>query len=71
MFVSYAEEVLGDSYSLPLVAGSVIDHEDWLMGAGFTVANPNTSVSCGCGQSFRVDADSCPTTPRAENTCLG
>ena len=35
-------------------AGSQIDYVDTLMGAGFTVNNPNAVAACGCGSSFRT-----------------
>ena len=34
--------------------GSEIDYLDTLMGAGFTVNNPNAVSGCGCGCSFRT-----------------
>ena len=34
--------------------GSEIDYLDTLMGAGFTVNNPNAVSGCGCGSSFRT-----------------
>ena len=43
-----------DSSSVPLIHGSSIDYVDTLMGAGFTVANPNAVSGCGCGSSFRT-----------------
>ena len=43
-----------DPVSAPLVAGSVIDYIDSLMGAGFTVENPNAVSSCACGSSFQT-----------------
>ena len=46
-----------DSNSVPLIQGSQIDYVDTLMGAGFTVNNPNAVSGCGCGSSFRTDAD--------------
>ena len=46
-----------DSNSVPLIAGSSIDYVDTLMGAGFTVANPNAVSGCGCGSSFRTAED--------------
>ena len=46
-----------DSNSVPLLAGSSIDYVDSLMGAGFTVANPNAASACGCGSSFRTEDD--------------
>jgi iron-sulfur cluster assembly protein len=46
-----------DNNSVPLIQGSEIDYVDTLMGAGFTVNNPNATSGCGCGSSFRTDAD--------------
>jgi iron-sulfur cluster assembly protein len=46
-----------DSSSVPLLVGSSIDYVDTLMGAGFTVANPNAVSGCGCGSSFRTADD--------------
>ncbi len=46
-----------DGQSIELIKGSEIDYVDTLMGAGFTVNNPNAVAACGCGSSFRT-ADS-------------
>ncbi|BCL83498.1 heme biosynthesis protein HemY [Ktedonobacteria bacterium brp13] len=43
-----------DDMSLGYVSGSEVDYVDSLMGAGFTVNNPNAVSSCGCGHSFRT-----------------
>ncbi len=43
-----------DDQSIPLILGSEIDYVDTLMGAGFTVNNPNAVAACGCGSSFRT-----------------
>jgi iron-sulfur cluster assembly accessory protein len=45
-----------DPQSTKLLAGSEIDYVDTLMGAGFTVNNPNAVSGCGCGSSFRTEA---------------
>ena len=45
-------EVLIDPSSMPYVKGCVVDFVDGLQGQGFSVTNPNSSGSCGCGQSF-------------------
>ena len=42
-----------DDFSAPYIRGSEIDYVDSLMGAGFTVLNPNAVSSCGCGHSFQ------------------
>ncbi|MBI2941427.1 MAG: iron-sulfur cluster insertion protein ErpA [Chloroflexi bacterium] len=44
--------VVVDDFSLNHIQGSEIDYVDGLMGAGFTVYNPNAVSSCGCGHSF-------------------
>ena len=46
-----------DANSVPLISGSQIDYVDTLMGAGFTVNNPNAVSGCGCGSSFRTADD--------------
>jgi len=46
--------VLVDPASLDLLAGSELDYSDALMGAHFTVRNPNAASACGCGTSFSV-----------------
>ena len=50
-------KVYVDPQSTQYIAGSEIDYLDTLMGAGFTVNNPNAVSACGCGSSFRT-ADS-------------
>ena len=47
-------KVYVDGRSLDLISGSEIDYVDTLMGAGFTVNNPNAVAACGCGSSFRT-----------------
>ena len=43
-----------DKQSTQYLTGSEIDYLDTLMGAGFTVNNPNAVSGCGCGSSFRT-----------------
>jgi iron-sulfur cluster assembly accessory protein len=57
-------KILVDEMSMGYIDGSEIDYVDSLMGAGFTVNNPNAVSSCGCGHSFKTasgggDARSC------------
>ena len=47
-------KVYVDQQSTQYIAGSEIDYLDTLMGAGFTVNNPNAVSACGCGSSFRT-----------------
>jgi iron-sulfur cluster assembly protein len=44
-----------DRNSTQYLQGSEIDYLDTLMGAGFTVNNPNAVSACGCGSSFRTE----------------
>lgn len=46
--------VLVDEMSIGYINGSEVDYVDSLMGAGFTVNNPNAVSSCGCGHSFKT-----------------
>lgn len=48
------ERVVVDSVSLPFLSGAVIDFTEELIGARFTIENPNASSSCGCGTSFSM-----------------
>ncbi len=50
-------KVYVDGSSVDLLKGSEIDYVDTLMGAGFTVNNPNAVAACGCGSSFRTADD--------------
>lgn len=43
-----------DEYSIDYLDGAEIDYVDGLMGAGFTVYNPNAVSTCGCGHSFQT-----------------
>ena len=52
---SGAARVLVDPSSLDLLAGAQLDYTDALMGAHFTVVNPNAVSACGCGTSFSVE----------------
>ena len=49
--------ILIDDFSAPYIQGSEIDYVDSLMGAGFTVHNPNAVHSCSCGHSFDTGDD--------------
>lgn len=50
-------KVYVDGQSVDLLKGAEIDYVDTLMGAGFTVNNPNAVAACGCGSSFRTADD--------------
>lgn len=48
------ENVVVDSVSLPFLENAVIDFTEELIGARFTIENPNATSSCGCGTSFSM-----------------
>lgn len=48
------QKVVVDSVSLPFLTGATIDFTQELIGARFTIENPNASSSCGCGTSFSM-----------------
>ncbi|WP_305970315.1 MULTISPECIES: HesB/IscA family protein [unclassified Mameliella] len=55
MIIAEGEErVIVDPVSLPFLSGAVIDFTDELIGARFTIENPNATSSCGCGTSFSM-----------------
>jgi iron-sulfur cluster assembly protein len=49
--------VFVDEFTANYVRGAQIDYVKGLMGAGFTVQNPNAKKSCACGQSFDTGAN--------------
>jgi iron-sulfur cluster assembly protein len=49
--------ILVDDWSANYLRGSEIDFVNGLMGAGFTVHNPNAVHSCSCGHSFDAGDD--------------
>lgn len=48
------ETIVIDPVSLPFLQNAVIDFTDELIGARFTIENPNATSSCGCGTSFSM-----------------
>ncbi|MDH4541369.1 iron-sulfur cluster assembly accessory protein [Sulfitobacter faviae] len=48
------QKVVVDSVSLPFLADAVIDFTEELIGARFTIENPNATAACGCGTSFSM-----------------
>ncbi len=44
-----------DEISLDFLAGAEIDFVEELIGAYFTIRNPNATSTCGCGTSFAID----------------
>ena len=48
------QKVVVDAVSLPFLTGAVIDFTEELIGARFTIDDPNATSSCGCGTSFSM-----------------
>jgi iron-sulfur cluster assembly accessory protein len=44
--------VVVDETSAEYLRGAQVDFQDGLNGKGFAIENPNSTGSCGCGQSF-------------------
>lgn len=44
--------VVIDETSAEYLRGAQVDFQDGLNGKGFAIENPNSTGSCGCGQSF-------------------
>jgi len=47
-------KVVVDGDSMKYLNGLEIDWKESAMGGGFTIHNPNATVTCGCGSSFRT-----------------
>lgn len=45
-------EVVIDSMSQMYIKGATVDYVNGLYGSGLKIINPNSSGSCGCGNSF-------------------
>ena len=48
------QRVIFDAVSLPFLENATIDFTEELIGARFTIDNPNVTSSCGCGTSFSL-----------------
>ena len=46
--------LLVDALSIQYLTGSVVDYDEGLQGARFTVTNPQAKTTCGCGASFSI-----------------
>lgn len=54
VLTALGQQVVIDPVSLPFLSNSVIDFSEELIGARFTINNPNAATSCGCGTSFSM-----------------
>jgi len=50
-------KVVVEKDSMKYLNGLEIDFEESGMTGGFTIHNPNATVTCGCGSSFRTKED--------------
>ncbi len=50
-------KVVVEKDSIKYLNGLEIDFEESGMTGGFTIHNPNATVTCGCGSSFRTKED--------------
>ncbi len=48
--------VLVDANAVMFLVGSEMDFKSEALKAGFVFQNPNVTASCGCGESFQVQA---------------
>lgn len=46
--------VVVDSMSMQYLQGATIDYKEDLMGANFSIDNPQAQSTCGCGSSFSI-----------------
>lgn len=46
--------VIVDNISMQYMNEAEVDYKEDLMGASFTIKNPNVTATCGCGSSFTI-----------------
>jgi iron-sulfur cluster insertion protein len=46
--------VVVDAMSMQYLQGATVDYKEDLMGAGFSIDNPQAVSTCGCGSSFGI-----------------
>lgn len=47
-------KIVIDQSSMSLLAGSQLDYTEELVGAAFSIKNPQAKSGCGCGNSFSL-----------------
>lgn len=47
-------KLLIDAMSMQYLQGAEVDYKEDIMGAQFTIKNPNAQSTCGCGSSFSI-----------------
>jgi len=51
---AFGLRVLVDPKSTPIVAGSILEFKEAMLGGGFKVNNPQAIHECACGESFSI-----------------
>lgn len=54
VFEERGVKVVVDGISFGYLEGAILEYKGGLNGAGFSISNPNSKGSCGCGQSFNI-----------------
>lgn len=54
VFEEQGVKVVVDGISFGYLEGASLDYRGGLDGTGFSISNPNSKGSCGCGQSFNL-----------------
>lgn len=54
VFLQDGVSLVIDPKSYLFLSGSVLDYSGGLNGTGFSLSNPNSKRTCGCGSSFAV-----------------
>ena len=54
VFEQHGVKLFVDPRSFMYLNGTEIDYVEDIMGSGFRFNNPNSTGSCGCGESFQV-----------------
>lgn len=50
----FADAIITDAVSFPLLKGATVDYVVSMMGEDFKITNPNATSGCGCGTSFAI-----------------
>jgi iron-sulfur cluster assembly accessory protein len=54
VFEYFGVPVVIDKKSLLYLSGAHVDYHDELQRSGFSISNPNSKSTCGCGSSFSM-----------------
>lgn len=54
LFTKDDAKVLVDETSLQFLSGSQLDYVETMAGSSFEIKNPNSTATCGCGNSFSI-----------------